>query len=160
MAESHAGSSDVKSEPNLTPLLDMVLQLVMFFMLVANFTMEQVNVAVKLPTAQSARPADKSEAEVLYLNINDAGKVVAQGFDHPLEETEVRGYLTDMFKEAEEGAKKRKQRNPNESDEVKTVIIIRGDKSAEFKPIYNVLRHAKAAGFKKWQLRVNTKTNT
>ena len=46
-----ASTSSDKCEPNLTPLLDMVLQLVMFFMLCANFVMEQVNESVKLPLA-------------------------------------------------------------------------------------------------------------
>ena len=40
---SHGSSSSDKCEPNLVPLLDMVLQLVMFFMVCANFVMEQVN---------------------------------------------------------------------------------------------------------------------
>ena len=62
---SHGGSSEGSAEPNLTPLLDMVLQRVMFFMLVCNFTMEQVNEDVKLPLASQAKPADKAEADVL-----------------------------------------------------------------------------------------------
>ena len=44
------GSSD-KCEPNFTPLLDLVLQLVMFFMLCANFVMDQTSVEIKLPDA-------------------------------------------------------------------------------------------------------------
>ena len=51
----HGGAAEA-AEPNLTPLLDLVLQLVMFFMIVSNFIMEQTNEAVRLPIAVSAKP--------------------------------------------------------------------------------------------------------
>ena len=42
---SHGGSdSGVSAEPNMTPLLDLVLQLLMFFIINVNFVSEQVNV--------------------------------------------------------------------------------------------------------------------
>jgi biopolymer transport protein ExbD len=145
----------IKAEPNLTPLLDLVLQLVMFFMLVANFTMEVYTEDVKLPDAMSARPAEKSEVEVLTLNLNQDGKILLAGI--PKEPGEVAGYLNDMFKEAQDLAKERKRKDPTQSDEVKTVVIIRGDRNSEFGPIYQILRAAKAAGFRKWQLRVTNK---
>jgi biopolymer transport protein ExbD len=61
------GSSriDSKAEPNLTPLLDVVLQLLMFFMMCVNFVTEQVNSDIALPDAQSARPGqDRSRCFV------------------------------------------------------------------------------------------------
>ena len=48
------GSTE-KCEPNLTPLLDLVLQLVMFFMLCANFVVEQTSDKIKLPEAEAAK---------------------------------------------------------------------------------------------------------
>ena len=53
------GANEIKAEPNLTPLLDLVLQLVMFFLLVANFSVVQANKDIDLPKAQSARPVVK-----------------------------------------------------------------------------------------------------
>ena len=35
-------SQDVKAEPNLTPILDMVFQLITFFMLVINFKSAEI----------------------------------------------------------------------------------------------------------------------
>src|ERR1700758_525822 len=68
---SHGPAAQGSSaEPNLTPLLDMVLQLLMFFMMCVNFVTEQVNEGVTLPKAQSAKPMDKSETDVLFLNLN------------------------------------------------------------------------------------------
>ena len=60
-----------RAEPNLVPLLDVILQLVMFFMLCANFVMEQVNEAIKLPDAIAAKPLDKRAGD--YLILHDAG---------------------------------------------------------------------------------------
>src|SRR5438270_9862169 len=68
MSHGVAGAAPAM-EPNLTPLLDMVLQLLMFFMMCVNFVTEQVSEDVKLPVSQSARPMDKTESDVLFLNL-------------------------------------------------------------------------------------------
>src|SRR5262245_43962713 len=55
---------------NLTPLLDMVLQLIMFFMMCVNFVTEQINANVLLPDSSSAQEIQsKSEGAVLVINI-------------------------------------------------------------------------------------------
>src|SRR4051812_32772538 len=77
---SHGSSSSEKCEPNLVPLLDLVLQLVMFFMVCANFVMEQVNEAIKLPAALAAKPLAPNDPETLYLNVSAQGKVLLSGF--------------------------------------------------------------------------------
>jgi feruloyl esterase len=48
-------------EPNLTPILDMVFQLITFFMLVINFQAAAVDMSLKLPVVGSARltPPDR-----------------------------------------------------------------------------------------------------
>src|SRR5947209_9829151 len=67
---SHSPAAEGSSaEPNLTPLLDVVLQLLMFFMMCVNFVTEQVNEDVKLPESQSAMPMDKADVDVLFINL-------------------------------------------------------------------------------------------
>jgi biopolymer transport protein ExbD len=63
------------AEPNLVPLLDLVLQLVMFFMACTNFARENISETVKLPLAQSARPIEEDELKQtrLFLNIEENG---------------------------------------------------------------------------------------
>ena len=47
---AHAPDHDaVKAEPNLTPLLDLVLQLLMFFVMTVNFVSSEVRNDIKLP---------------------------------------------------------------------------------------------------------------
>src|SRR6516165_3668928 len=67
---SHGGGDSTCPiiEPNLTPLLDVVLQLLMFFMMCVNFVTEQVNKDIKLPVSESAKAVDKADADALFLN--------------------------------------------------------------------------------------------
>src|SRR6516162_7619228 len=67
---SHAADAAIAhADPNLTPLLDVVLQLLMFFIMCVNFVSEQVKEEVKLPESASARPMDKAQTDVLFLNL-------------------------------------------------------------------------------------------
>lgn len=82
---SHGASGDA-CNPNMTPLLDVVLQLLMFFMMCVNFVSEQVNGEIKLPNSQSAVPMAKSETEVLFVNLkpyrkDHLGKVDFKNWD-------------------------------------------------------------------------------
>src|ERR687890_320926 len=75
-------SSEVRAEPNLTPLLDVVFQLITFFMLVINFGNDNYDQNVKLPVAGSARPiedADRIAADRLVLNVDRQGRLLFNG---------------------------------------------------------------------------------
>lgn len=144
------GSNDC--EPNLIPLLDLVLQLVMFFIMVANFAAQQVSSDVMLPLASSARPPDPNEStDVLYINLNNEGKLITPGREPMSSMAEVHYYLISEFQTAKRAAESRGDKD------VKTVVIIRAHKDADFKPVFEILRECKSAGFKKWQLRATVK---
>jgi biopolymer transport protein ExbD len=64
---SHGGGDD-SAESDLTPLLDLVLQMLMFFIVNVNMAMEQANPDVKLPDSTSATPVSKPIAGDVYLN--------------------------------------------------------------------------------------------
>ncbi len=62
------GSNEM--EVNLTPLLDLVLQLIMFFLACINFAADQVNGNVQLPYSISATEMQpKTEQEYIMINI-------------------------------------------------------------------------------------------
>ncbi|MFT3880180.1 MAG: biopolymer transporter ExbD [Gemmatales bacterium] len=62
------GSNEM--EVNLTPLLDLVLQLIMFFLACLNFAADQVNANVMLPESLSATEIQpKTEQEYIMINI-------------------------------------------------------------------------------------------
>src|SRR5437773_1333609 len=65
------------ADPNLTPLLDLVLQLIMFFMITVNFVrVDQFDDQIKLPVATSATPLDASAEDLIFLNLNAKGELV------------------------------------------------------------------------------------
>jgi biopolymer transport protein ExbD len=106
---AHSPNLDsIKAEPNLVPLLDLVFQLIMFFMICVNFVSEQVNSDIKLPVAQSARPMDKGEIDVLFLNMDSSGKLIVSGQPKPLSSPgEKRYYLKQQYEDAKRAAQER-----------------------------------------------------
>src|SRR5438128_11084405 len=69
---SRHSSSDAGCEPNLTPLLDLVLQILMFFMVTVNFAQDQQQVSanVKLPDSETARPLSQAkDRDPIFLNL-------------------------------------------------------------------------------------------
>ena len=60
----------VKAEPNLTPILDMVFQLITFFMLVLNFKAAELDLSLRLPVIGSAKPLPEgAKVKLLVLNV-------------------------------------------------------------------------------------------
>jgi biopolymer transport protein ExbD len=143
--------SQEKCEPNFTPLLDLVLQLVMFFMIVSNFVMEQTNEAIQLPEAIAAKALDKGEGDPIFLNINEQGKVLLsanqrEGDTDTLDnEDQVRRYM--LNRAAEEQRKTGKK-------ELQTTLILRVDKLTPFEKTYKIMKACRIAGYQKVQLRV------
>src|ERR1700681_1069639 len=65
-------SNKARAEPNLTPILDMVFQLITFFMLVINFKANMMDKAMELPIVGSARPIDKEDRRAFFMvNLNN-----------------------------------------------------------------------------------------
>ena len=158
---SHGAAS--KCEPNLVPMLDMVLQLVMFFMVCANFVMEQVNETIKLPEAVVAKPIEKDEY-IIFLNVNRDGHVLlsaidAIGDDHTL--TNPKQIETYMKRRAKFDYQAMGPGVDPTKTPPRSVIILRVDREAAFvrapgsaKPgVYEIMKACKAAGYDKVLLR-------
>jgi biopolymer transport protein ExbD len=154
MSASHshtgAGISD-EGQPNLVPLLDLVLQLILFFMMCANFVMEQVDQTVMLPVAQMAKPMSATGADVVFLNVNDKGELLVVGRPQPLTtDDEISDYLQGIADDARRHGRK----SGDEAKEgIDTLIIVRAHRDVDYAGIYRVLRHCQQAGLKKLQLR-------
>ena len=71
-------SSNDRAEPNLTPILDMVFQLITFFMLVVNFKAASVDLNLELPVIGSAMPSSH-DTDVMVLNIDKEGRLRVYG---------------------------------------------------------------------------------
>ena len=143
------GSTD-RAEPNFTPLLDLVLQLVMFFMLCANFVMEQTAEEIQLPKALAAKVGERNE-DIFYLNVNQDGKVLLTPDQREPDrdtldnEIQVREYM-------KRRAEQEKRRTGKEKPEA--VLVLRVDRRTFFEKTYEIMRACRQAGYEKVQLRV------
>jgi biopolymer transport protein ExbD len=137
-----------KCEPNLTPLLDVVLQLVMFFMLCANFVMESVNESIKLPVAIESRMLDKNVKNYIILNIDAEGKITVGKdlYDSPARTI---GFLRNQY----EFDKARAKPAEWEQGKGRSVIILRAHKDCNFKQVNDVLEVCRRVGYLNLQLR-------
>jgi biopolymer transport protein ExbD len=61
---------------NFTPMIDVVFNLLLFFMVAARFAQEEREVPVTLPKASEAQPLTKTPTE-LYVNVNQVGQIFA-----------------------------------------------------------------------------------
>jgi biopolymer transport protein ExbD len=154
------GSANAHEEPNLVPLLDLVLQLVMFFMMCANFVMEQVDKTILLPVAQSAKPMPREAAmgDVVFLNINSAGELLVVGRPKPLTtDAEVTVFLQEVAAESKRraGEELRKAGGDPAQAQPAAMVIVRAHKDADYASVYRVLRRCQDAGLRRLQLRAN-----
>jgi biopolymer transport protein ExbD len=153
---SNDTSSEVRADPNLVPLLDLVLQLIMFFLICLNFVNEQFNNKdIILPFAQSARPMNKGEVDVLFLNMDSSGSLIVPGKEQPLKSL---GSKQLYLRQEHADAKHLAELRGDKSGKVNTSIIIRADRGATYGQIYELLHLCKEAGYQKLQLRAMTKT--
>jgi biopolymer transport protein ExbD len=146
-------SSSESGEPNLTPILDMVFQLITFFMLVINFQAAAVDMSLKLPVVGSARPIDTHNVEeLLVLNVTTKGEVMVYGQPRDPEP-----YL---LKEAQMAFLKLKGKNPKAKlgDELPTMIVVRADQRTPFDRVNKVLSECQKNGFRKFALRAMNAT--
>jgi biopolymer transport protein ExbD len=148
-----ASMSDcANAEPNLTPMLDMVFQLITFFMLVINFKGAALDLSLKLPVLGSARPLDTDgREELLVLNIDSQGKLKVYGV-----EKEIKSYIAG---EAKVTALKLSASDPNfkAGDELPTMVVIRADRATPFKLLNDIIRVCQDRGFRKFALKAMNK---
>jgi len=100
----NVGHGEERVEPNLVPLLDLVLQMVMFFMVCANFVSEQINANVQLPASTSAQEImAKTVTDLLVINVevqredkkDASGRVLRHPANHQLAGQPVRDFKLD-----------------------------------------------------------------
>ena len=147
-------SHSAAAEPNLTPMLDMVFQLITFFMLVINFKSASMDLNMKLPVVGSARPVEtKGQEDLLILNINMNGEFTIYGVIRP----DIENYLAG---EAQASALKAKAANPEykAGDELPTTVVIRADVGTRFSLLNRIIKACQDNGFRKFALKAMNKT--
>src|SRR5207245_552718 len=90
-------------QPNLTPLLDVVLQLITFFMMLIHFgsKLEGATASIKLPTASSALPGGDLGLDRLVVGVDARGRLIAE--NSTLEGPSVDAWWTDQARKRQAG---------------------------------------------------------
>ena len=141
----------VKAEPNLTPILDMVFQLITFFMLVINFKAAELDLTLKLPIIGSARPVPPdSRQQFVVLNVkNDNGKPAISVYGRVIPDEQIRGYLTNEANTSMKAAKITLDDVRN-GKELPETVVIRADAKCPFRNVNMVVTECQLLGYRKF----------
>jgi biopolymer transport protein ExbD len=146
-------STELRAEPNLTPLLDVVFQLITFFMLVINFSSENYDQKIRLPKASSARPVEDNpriSEDRLVLNVDKDGHLIMGGVALPLNKSAATiKHQADLVKLNLKAARQR----PDPSGGLPTTIIFRADRDTAFSSIIGLITACQNNGFRKFALK-------
>jgi biopolymer transport protein ExbD len=146
-------SQDVRAEPNLTPILDMVFQLITFFMLVINFKSAELDLTLKLPVVGSARPVDtQGQRGLLVLNIDHAGNLKVYGQVKP----DIDRYIR-IEKQAHLLSNRMTEEDLAQGTELPTTVVIRADRATPFNKLNRVIKACQENGFRKFALKAMNK---
>ena len=74
------------AELDMTPMIDVVFLLMVFFTLVLNFAAADQNERIKLPVSELAQPPESPPTEPITLHILDDGNVIYNGNEQTLQE--------------------------------------------------------------------------
>jgi biopolymer transport protein ExbD len=141
--------SDSVAEPNLVPILDMVFQLITFFMLVVNMKNASIDQSLRLPVVGSARTVDtKGQEDLLILNVNQDGELVV--YNHKRLDWE--RYL-DVEAKASLQRAIREDRNFKPGSELPTTVVIRGAQKLPYGKLHPYIEACQKRKFLKFQFR-------
>ena len=150
---SAGGTRADSAEPDLTPLLDVVFQLITFFMLVINFSNDNYDQRVRLPVAGTARPvedADKIAEDRLVLNIDRQGHLLMNGQEMPTHKAIAE------IKHQSELVKLNLKASGQKLDAtggLPTTIVLRADKDTPFSLLHSLIKACQTSGFHKFALK-------
>lgn len=131
------------AEMDMTPMIDMVFQLIAFFMMLINFSQAETNKRIELPLSALAIPVeDTDDHNFITLHVDDKNEtIVMAADDYSL--TTLEGAL----------AKRRSELEKDKLDTKKTRIIIRADRKAQTGLVQEVIGTCQKVGFENFKLR-------
>jgi len=140
--------SEAVVNPNLTPLLDVVLQLITFFMMLIHFgsRLEGATRAVRLPTAPAALPGADLALDRLVVVVDARGALLVDG--KAREGPAAEAWWAEQATRRREG----QETLGGPVEELPTVVVVRADKNASYGAIRRTLAMAQNRGFAHFSL--------
>jgi len=129
------------TEVDMTPMIDMTIQLITFFMFTLNFTEAEQDERIQLPVSQLAKPVEGAAADPITLQLMRDGRVIYAG--EPLPLAEVGGYLEN---------EKRLMLAAGKPPTAATVIV-RADGRARTGEVQELIKVCQEKGFDRFTLR-------
>lgn len=122
---------------NMTPMIDIVFQLIIFFMLVTDMAAAQIE-KLNLPTANKAIKEKFEDTTMLLMNVMGDGtiKIGGKTYWSPKSQDDARK-LEDLFESRRQN--KQYQEVAGKTDWVKYPMLIRADRSTPFEHIQKIL---------------------
>lgn len=143
-------------EPDMTPMIDIVFQLIAFFMIVTNFEQTQADERVKLPADELARPPLAPREQELVLNLGfirnadgtlkSPDPLIFRGGDQNFL---VKDFGPQLDMEAR--VAKAKQIDPTSM-----TIVIRADAEVPTGAVQELMKIAQESGFEKFSLKAKS----
>lgn len=116
---------------SLTPLIDVVFLLLIFFLVATRFAEEEKELDLPLPEASEAQPLTAKPKEI-YINVDEHGRYVVSGEEVNLNELETI------------------LRNAATNNPVHQSVMIRADKRVAFDFVVQAVNLCKKAGIRKY----------
>src|SRR5436305_14240001 len=133
---------------NLTPLLDVVLQLITFFMMLIHFgtRLEGATKEVRLPVAPAALPGSDLALDRLVVALDARGRLLVEGA--MMEGKAADAWWAEQAKRRLEG----QETLGGPAEDLSTVVILRADRRASYGTVRRVLATAQERGFAHFSL--------
>lgn len=134
--------------PNLTPLLDVVLQLITFFMMLIHFgsKLEGATKAVRLPVTPAALPGADLALDRLTVPVDARGRLLVGG--EALEGPAAEQWWAGEAKRRREG----QETLGGPVLELPTIVVVRADRNASYGAVRRALAQAQERGFAHFSL--------
>ena len=148
-------------ELDMTPMIDIVFQLISFFMMISNFEQTQADERVKLPQDQLARPSKTKRDHELVMNFgyvrNADGSRVGAGDPVIFLPNEPRGVPVANI----QTNLKFEQQNYNDTgvNPKDVTVIIRADSEGPTGQVQELIKKCQEATFEKFSLRAQQPTD-
>jgi len=142
MARKKKKNTNEPLELNLTPMIDVVFNLIIFFMIVTDLSQKELEL-LTLPSAMSAVEDKGQDKKRIIVNIDRNGKVIIKRKEYTLDE--LAKYL---FGEAQI------LRDPENNLFCDRPILIRCDSLATFSAVQDVMRQCAERGVGIWKVQL------
>jgi biopolymer transport protein ExbD len=136
----------ISCDPDMTPMIDCTFQLVIFFLLTLNFSSDEQNEKIKLPSSELAKPAQGALETSISVQVLPSGAVFFGGDE--MSPTDLKGPLL-RERDVIRAVLHRKLTN--------ATIVIRADQNVPTGLVQEVIRVCQEADFERFVLRAKWK---